>query len=92
MDPIITLYLVARADTLVRDPLTGEPLPTIGSDPVDIGDGELQYGAAKPYELYWRRRIADGDAIEVDRTTGRPLVQLPAESNGETARRGKAKE
>lgn len=85
----IRFLAAASPDIKVRDPVTGVPLPPLGTDPVDIGDGEMQYGARVLDDLYWRRRIADGDAIEVDPKTGQPIGEAPAKSPAKPA---KAKE
>ena len=43
-------YLIPKDGLIVRDPLTGKPLP--------------KEGAPKPRTAYWLRRVRDGDVTE----------------------------
>jgi len=47
-----TLYLKPARGRVVRDPLTGKPLPP--------------HGGRRPYSVFWMRRIRDGDVIEAE--------------------------
>lgn len=57
-----TIYFIPTPGLIVRDPATGQVVPP--------------QGAEKPRNLFWLRRIKDGDGSE-----GQPPVEQPAETN-----------
>jgi len=69
----------ARDGLLVRDPTTGIPLPAAGAECTLTG----------PAGRYWRRRLRDGDVIEVTEEEApkapkrRGGARKPAEGEGD---------
>lgn len=57
-----TFCLRPAEGRLVRDPRTREPLPA--------------EGATKPKDLYWLRRLRDGDVVEVPQAIPSASLQL----------------